>query len=78
MSAPSKNQRAGAKQKPRVHRCPAGHARANVYVVGRGMTLQCECDGYVPIDMSQPYQSRPPKLKTTGQARVWFEQPRAL
>lgn len=75
MSKPSKNQRAGARQKPRVRLCAAGHELVNVRV-GRLMTLQCACSGYAPIDTSQPYQSRPPKNKTTGQARVWFEQPR--
>lgn len=75
MSKPSKNQRAGAKQKPRAIVCAAGHEMINVRI-GRSMVWQCACTGWVPIDTSQPYQSRPPKLKTTGQARVWFEQPR--
>lgn len=73
MAAVSKNQRAGRKQVHVKPHCPAGHELVHVLVAGRGVRLMCECSGYAPINTSAPYASKAPRLKTGGNARVWYE-----
>ena len=53
----SKNQRTFVKQEQKVFLCGKGHKLTNV-MVDRQMERLCICDGYEPIDLKAPYQTR--------------------